>query len=389
VNGHASVANSAALRSAGITEESPDPNGGSFGRSDDGKLNGVLFESAHEVVSHRAPLPTLEEMVEAILLACERMSDFGICCASDMMTGRFDLDRELTAYQIAADRGAKVMTRLYLQWGEVFSRDGGWRDEPLGERIESYVHRRTRVGGIKIFADGAIGSATAAIYGSYSGIAAPGPTISQRAISASTYGSNRGKVSGQLIYSPERLSNMVRVAHDAGFQIAIHSIGDYSTDLVMDAYEALGDCSKHRIEHAMLLSDAQIERMAKLGCFCTMQPEFLMRFRHSYLRQLGEERTSKLERMRSVKDAGIPLSLSSDRPIVGGDPADGIATAIDRPAGFDPSENLTFHEAVDAYTQEASRANLDHRELGELGEGQLAFFRLAQAGRALGPKLAE
>jgi len=162
-----------------------------------------------------------------------------------------------------------------------------------------------------------------------------------------------------LIYSPERLKEMVRIADQAGFSIAIHSIGDYSTDLVMDAFESLPDPRKHRIEHAMLLSDAQIERLGKLGCFCTMQPEFLMRFGHSYLRQLGPVRASKLERFRSVKDAGIPLSLSSDRPIVAGDPRDGVKMAHQRPEAFDSSENLTLEEAIDGYTTRAAEPTND------------------------------
>ena len=128
----------------------------------------------------------------------------------------------------------------------------------------------------------------------------------------------------------------------------------------------------------MIMSDQQIERMARLGCYCTMQPEFLMRFGHSYRRQLGPERTALLERFRSVKDAGIPLSFSSDRPIVQGDPMDGISIATARPEGFDSSENLTCEEAIDAYTIEGARANEDLAEMGGLEPGQLALWRLGE-----------
>ena len=377
VNGHASVANSAALKAAGVDERAGDPDGGSFGRFDDGTVNGVLFESAHETVTHAAPMPTLAEMTDAILLAAERMAEFGIVCASDMMTGRFHLLQELEAYRLAADRGCQVMTRLYLQWGEVFKRDGGWRSDAIRSAVASYgSNPECRIGGIKIFADGAIGSATAAIYGRYSGETAPGPRISRAAKSASDHAPDDREVSGQLIYPPERLNEMVRIAHEAGYQIAIHTIGDYSTDLVMDAYAMLDDPSRHRIEHAMLLSDSQIERMASLRCLCTMQPEFLLRFGHSYRRQLGTERTARLKRFRSVKNAGIPLSFSSDRPIVLGDPLDGIRVATDRPEGFDPSENLSMEEAIDAYTAEAARANGDAALLGGLESGQLAKFTI-------------
>jgi predicted amidohydrolase YtcJ len=374
VNGHASVANSAALKAAGVTEATPDPSGGAFRRDASGRLDGVLLETAHERVTHAAPEPTLEEMVDAILRASEKMHLLGITCASDMMTGRFDLLRELEAYRLAAELGCKVRTRLYLQWSPLFGPKAAERRE-VDALIDQLQADTCRVAGAKIFADGAIGSATAAIYGSYTGQPALGPILSRHARSAAATGPAGSQISGQLIYAPDRLKSMVRVAAEGGYQVAIHSIGDYATDLVMDAYEAVDNPSRHRIEHAMLLSNAQIERMAHLGCFCTMQPEFLMRFGHSYKRQLGPERTLSLNRSRSVVDASIPLSLSSDRPIVGGDPWDGIMTAVNRPDGFDPAESITREEAVLAYTREGARVNEDE-SMGELLPGQLADFQL-------------
>ncbi|MBN9501643.1 MAG: hypothetical protein BGO01_15790 [Armatimonadetes bacterium 55-13] len=377
VNGHASVANSAALQAAGIPEDVENPAGGTFDRDSSSRLSGVLLESAHELVTHKASMPSLDEMVDAILTAGNHMASLGISGASDMMTGRFDLLKELRAYDLAAQRGCRIRTRLYLQWGEVFRKDGNWRSPEVQSAIESYGDKiDCRIAGIKIFADGAIGSATAAIYGHYSGAEPAGHAISHHARDASQHAPEGKFTSGQLIYSPERLKEMVRIADQAGFSIAIHSIGDYSTDLVMDAFESLPDPRKHRIEHAMLLSDAQIERLGKLGCFCTMQPEFLMRFGHSYLRQLGPVRASKLERFRSVKDAGIPLSLSSDRPIVAGDPRDGVKMAHQRPEAFDSSENLTLEEAIDGYTTRAAEPTNDSALMGGLNPGQLAEFRV-------------
>src|SRR4029079_7621465 len=101
------------------------------------------------------------------------------------------------------------------------------------------------------FADGAIGSATAAIYGKFSGQPInPAMIISKRGQKAAVA---EREVDGQLMYEPDRLRSMVRIAHDAGYSIAIHSIGDYSTDLVMQTYEQLDNAKHHRIEHAMIL----------------------------------------------------------------------------------------------------------------------------------------
>lgn len=345
VSGHASVANSATLAAAKVTDETPDPKGGTYVHDATGRLTGVLLERAHEFVTAAAPSPTTEEMVRAIMAAGEAMASYGVTCATDMMTGRYDLARELEAYRLAAERGCAIRTRLCIQWAELF----GPRAKPVDELIKALDGERCRVWGAKIFADGAIGSATAAVYESY---------VSEGGI-------------GQLIYAPEKLKQMVRTAHDAGWRIAIHAIGDRATDLVMDAYEALDEPTRHRIEHAMILSDAQIDRTLRLGIHCTMQPEFLARFGHSYRHHLGPERASKLKRFRSVKDAGIPLSFSSDRPIVAGDPWLACAAASNRPEGYDPAENLTYREALEAYTIMGAVANNDPTPLSV---GQPAEF---------------
>ncbi len=359
-NGHASIANSATLQAAHVNKDTRDPKGGTYVRDPDGTPNGVLLEQAHEMVTAAAATPTPDQMVDAILAAGTKMSEFGIVEATDMMTGRYDLALELEAYRLAAERGCPIRTRLCIQWAALWDRSGNYRahrtsgtyrEGALHELAQALDGDRCAVWGAKIFADGAIGSATAAIHGTFTS----DPTTS-----------------GTLIYTPERLNKMVQIADQAGWRVAIHTIGDRSTDLVMEAYEALDDPTRHRIEHAMLLSDAQIERMARLGSHCTMQPEFLARFGHSYKHHLGIERASKLNRYRSVKDAGIPLSFNSDRPIVSGDPWLGVFAASNRPDGFAAQENVTFEEALRAYSTMGAVANNGPRH--ELLPGDRAEF---------------
>lgn len=355
-NGHASVANSVALERAGIAEDVENPTGGEFVRDESGRLTGVLLERAHEFVTAASPRPTTAEMTSAILVAADRMSSLGITCATDMMTGRWHLMDELDAYQAAAEQGAKIRLRLCIQWATVFG-PRGVGAEALRERIQSMPHAMCDVMGIKIFADGAIGSASAAIYGKFL-----------------TTGGD-----GQLIYAPDKLKSMVLAAHEAGFRLAIHTIGDRSTDLVMDAYEATGDPARHRVEHAMILSDAQIERLAKLGCHVTMQPEFLKRFGHAYQKQLDAPIAKRIKRVRSVLDAGIPLSFSSDRPIVPGNPWDGIEVAVQRPEFFDQAENVDLETAIRLYTKEGASANYEPGSMGEMKEGAWADFQVYES----------
>jgi predicted amidohydrolase YtcJ len=333
VNGHAGVANSVALQIAGVSADTPDPSGGQYRRDETGAPDGVLLERTLEIVSEAAPAPSLDKMVSAIRLASDEMRRVGIYAAADMMTGRFNLERELEAYRLAALE-SNFHYSLYLQWGTVFGRRA--MDPARLEEFKQALRLtgNAQIAGIKIFADGAIASATAAIYGAYEN-AAP------------------AECSGQLIYSPERLMEMITTAAAADYAVAVHAIGDYAVDLVLDGFEATSQPSRHRLEHAMLLSDDQIDRIARVGCHVTMQPEFLHRFGHAYHRQLGAEPASNLKRFRSLLDAGVPLSFSSDRPIVAGDPRDGIRTAVNRP-GFSPTERVTLPEALRMYTADAS-----------------------------------
>lgn len=369
VNGHASVANTAALKAAGVHENTPDPTGGVFVRDAAGRLTGVLLEAAHEHVNASSPAPSFDEMVAAILRAGNSMRDMGIVCATDMMTGFVDFETEFAAYRRAIELGCPVAIRLYVQWKSILSRRGVGLDRYRALEQDD----RLRIAGVKIFADGAIGSATAAIYGSYAPESEAGKGLSARGQSLG--GDGQPDVSGQLIYRPDRLLDMVRTADDAGFPIAIHAIGDYAVDLVMAAYAETSSPRRHRIEHAMLLSDAQIERLARLNCRVTFQPEFLHHFGRTYIRQLGAERAAHLKRARSVLDAGIHLSFSSDRPIVAGNPWTGILAASHRPEGFDPAENVSLAEAVHLYTQAAAEAN-DDADMGKLSPGSRAAFQV-------------
>ncbi|MES1227457.1 MAG: amidohydrolase family protein, partial [Armatimonadota bacterium] len=209
-NGHASVANTAALEAAKVSPDVQDPTGGTYSRDASGRLTGVLLERAHEFVTEAAPAPDLSEMVEAILRSGEAMARDGITSATDMMTGRWNLEQELEAYRLAAEKGCKVRLRLYMQWASVFGRKAIDPDR-LRELHAAMDGDDCRISGVKLFSDGAIGSATAAIYGKY----------------ATTGGD------GQLIYAPSELARRISVADKAGWRIAVHAICDRATDHVL------------------------------------------------------------------------------------------------------------------------------------------------------------
>jgi len=359
VNFHAGVTNSLGLKSAQINPDQIDPEGGRFGRDSSGKLDGTLFELAYNQVLRVIPPPNQADLVNAILTAKNLLTGFGIVAAADMSSVGINLMDILEGFRLAEEADKRVKIRLYLPWKDVFG--------PRGVGLGVLKPYQNLIAGIKLFADGAIGSATAAIYGSYSGIQATGARISARAHPAQQ--ESRQEVSGQLIYQPEKFKLMVQTAHEAGFQIASHAIGDFAIDVVLDAYESTGNASRHRIEHAMLLSDAQIDRIAKSGCAVSMQPEFLLKFGHAYRAQLDAERSFKLNRYRSVHQAGIPLSLSTDRPVVEGNPVESLNLAINRPKGFDPNENLPEDIARTLWTASAAKMCGFGSEIGSLQIG--------------------
>lgn len=344
-SGHAAVANSAALREAGISMSTPDPPGGTIVRDESGAPLGALLENAIDLVYRVVPPPTLTESIDAIHAAARSMRSRGITCATDMATGSRGLSEEVEAYRRAAESGCAIRLRTFVLWGRVFGKHG----EPHFY-IETTPMLRNL--GVKLFADGAVGAGTAAMTEEYA---------------------TGGK--GMLIYEPDDLSERVRVAHEAGHVVAIHSIGDRCTDIVLDALAMTGNAARHRVEHVMVLRDDQVERIRSLGVRVTLQPEFLLRFGHAYLKQLGEQRASRLKRARSLLDAGVSLGFSSDQPIVPGDPWDGIRTAVERPPGFDSGENITVEEAIEVYTCGAARIN-DEPELGSLAPGEWADFQL-------------
>jgi predicted amidohydrolase YtcJ len=360
---HASVSNTAALELAGVGPDKENPKGGEYERDEAGNLTGLALETAHDEMMGALPAPTHDELVSAILAAGESMRQMGIVCAADLMTGRFGLAKELAAYQAAAEQGCAVRLRLYVQYGSIYGRYGMPADDFLDWK-QALDTDAVRISGVKLFADGAIGAQTAAIYGAYAGKALFGEK----------------KTSGICIYPPEELARRVRKAAEDGYQVTVHAIGDYAVDIVMDAMEEADFGVKHRIEHAMLLSDEQIERMKKLGVHCTMQPEFLSHFGEMYRRTLGDKRGSSIKRFRSVAEAGIPLSLSSDRPIVTGNPALTFRNATDRPEGFSKEENLEPVEALRSMTKRAWEA-LGEEGHGVVAEGEPADLLVYEEGR--------
>ena len=372
-NFHAGVANSKALELAQIEKFAKDPPGGKFGRETSGELNGVVFELAFAKVLKASPTPSMHEIAEGLLTACQHLRRLGIAAAVDMSTNGVNPSDIFQAYKMISNKSGSIPVRFYVPWRAMFGYNG-----QLNHELDEFRHL---IAGVKIFCDGAIGSATAAIYGEYSSVATDGAIFSTRAQKASQFETTH--VSGQLIYPPKKLEEMIRIADQHGYPVAVHAIGDYAVDVVMDCFEKISNPGVHRIEHAMILSDQQVNRLARIGCSVSMQPEFLTYFGRTYNRQLGEVRAQKLNRYKTLINARVPLSLSSDRPIIRGNPLDSLSASVQRPSGFAASENITLIEAISGWTSQAATMSGFPDHFGKISVGSPSLLNILKKSQDL------
>jgi len=353
---HGGVANSVALRIAGITRETPDPPGGTIERDAQGEPTGVLLESAVDLVTKHQPPLSHARRVRAVHLAAQAMAEKGITSAADASTGWGDLQGEIAAYAQAVSEGAPLRVTLMIL-ASTLQRDGAWM-HPQDVRTGS---DGVRIGIAKVFSDGALTTRTAA--------------LKEPFVDTGT--------TGMLLHSEEELEEYVMGAHRAGWQIATHAIGDRAIETVlrlyaqaMKAYPRTG--IRHRIEHCMLLDDALVARLRELGVVAVLQPEFVARLGDAYRYGLGEERARRLDRVASLLKAGGSGAFSSDCPGVPGAALDGGRAAILRktPLGvvLGETERVDALTAIRLYTKGSACAVHDEEHTGSLGAGKHADF---------------
>lgn len=348
-NAHALVANSVALECAGIKGDTPDLPQGKIGRDADGHPDGMFFEHAMSLVLDAMPDPTLEDAVVAIDAAQERLLSAGL-------TGVHDVDghpafaalQELRRMESLRLRVVKYVRLAALEGALSAGLRSGFGDDWL------------RFGGLKLFADGALGSRTAALLEPYA---------------------DEPRNSGLLTMTPERLLSVSRQAAEGGLALAIHAIGDRANRLVLDVLETvcpLNPQLRHRIEHVQLLDLQDLPRLARAGIVASMQP---VHAAHDVLmaERYWGARTANAYTWRSLLDAGTVLAFGADSPIEPFDPFLGMYAAVTRRGedapdsdSWHPEQCLTLPEALRAYTWGAAYAAGLEDHLGLLVPGYQA-----------------
>jgi len=317
------VANSAALSLAGVDSDSPDPEGGSFDRDSAGRPNGVLRETAIQAVSAAVAPLVAAPPDSAILRALGDITRMGI----GSVTGIVSVGEPIwCGVRDELDVLCRLAPALPVDVDVLVIASDTHELAEAAEKIRN-TQGRIRFLGWKDFADGSFGGHTAAMHEPFA---------------------DRPDTSGTDRLDPEHAMTMARTSMMLGGSVAIHAIGDRANDRVLDVFEELVDMGaapeRLRVEHASLLTDAAIERMARLGVTASVQPAFLASEGDWLEKRLGEERMSRVYPFRSLLEAGVNVIGGSDAPVELPDPATGIAAAIDRP-GFNPSESLTPDQA--------------------------------------------
>ncbi len=353
LDGHMALANSLALRLAGVTRDTRDPAGGTIVRDASGEPTGILKDNAAEFVFRVVPEASREMNLRAARAALAEAARVGVTTIQDNSA----VDALPTYQQLRAQR--ELTARIYV-----------WRyaAASLAPLLATGVRTGLgdewiRVGALKILSDGSIGSATAALFE---------PFVSNPASR------------GLLLHTPEELQRLIGEADAAGFQLAVHAIGDRANSLVLDAFEraAAADGPRDRrlrIEHAQHVRPADIARFKALGVIASVQPSHCIDDMRFVEKHVGRSRLADAYRWKSFLDAGVALAFGTDWFVEPLDPRLGLYAAVTRefpeggPAGgFQPQEKITLAQALGAYTRGSAYAEFAETQKGTLAPGMLA-----------------
>jgi predicted amidohydrolase YtcJ len=355
VDGHASVGNSAALRAARISTASRSPAGGRIELGANGQPTGLFIDAAASLVNDVVPPTTPAERTRALAEAQRLLLSQGITATADMGTS---LDDWAAMRRGGASGALKLRIMAYASGVEPLTsirRPTGWL---YGDRL--------RMGGVKLYGDGALGSRGAWLKAPYT---------------------DKPDTRGLQFHSDAELQRLAQRAASAGFQLAIHAIGDQANAQVIDTFERLarafpGD-RRWRIEHVQVVDPADIPRLARGSIIASMQPTHQTSDRTMAEARLGPARLTGAYAWKTLLGSDARLAFGSDFPVESPNPFPGLSAAISRqdpngapPGGWRPHERVTLGEAIAGFTRWAAYAGFAEQRIGALDPGKWADFIL-------------
>lgn len=355
IDGHAALANAAALEAAGVNRETPDPEGGEILRDAMGQPTGVLIDAAMGYLNPVVPATDPEELYLDLLAALEECRRLGVTSLHDAGLG----DEEIALLQRARDEG-KLTLRLYVMLS-------GSDEELLqrhfeqGPRIDPWITVRA----VKLYADGALGSRGAALLQPYA---------------------DRPDHVGLTIQNQENLERITTRALRHGFQVATHAIGDRGNRMVLNAYAAAQKAvperrdARLRVEHAQILHPADIPRFRELGVIASMQGNHCTSDMPWVPLRLGPERTPQSAYVwQSLLQSGARLCNGTDAPVESLSPIECFYSSVTRQdaeghpdGGFLPEQRMSRQQALHSYTAGGAYAAFQEESKGQLRPGFLA-----------------
>jgi predicted amidohydrolase YtcJ len=352
LDGHMGVANSLALKLAGITRDTRAPDGGEIVRDASGEPTGLLKDNAMSLILRAVPPPTFDDVLEKARAALRHARELGVTTIQDLTNSGM----ELRAYRTLRERG-ELTARIY----STVSHD-------IAGLVEAGVATGfgddwITIGGIKLFADGSMGSGTAAFFEPYA---------------------DDPDTSGLLLQPPDALEKAMREADAAGFQLVVHAIGDRANAIVIDIVERLAKAHgprdrRPRIEHAQVVRQSDKARMAQAGIIASIQPSHCIDDMRWAEARIGRERCAIAYDFKSFVDAGVRIAFGTDWFVEPLNPMLGLYASVTRqfpdgtpPGGWFPEEKIPLAQAVEYYTLGSAYAQFAEQEKGSITPGKLA-----------------
>lgn len=352
LDGHMSLANTAALKAAGVDRSVKDVEGGTIVRDATGDLTGIFKDNATSIIDSHVPEPSPEQVDNALHAAMKYVASFGVTSVHHMAGHMDALER--------ARKNNNMITRIYAMYPI-----SQW--EALNEKIEREGRgdKWLKIGGLKGFVDGSLGSHTAAFFEPFTD--APSDT-------------------GLWVNTPGQLYTWISSADKAGLQLMVHAIGDRAINTLLNIYERVEQENgskdrRFRIEHAQHIAPQDISRFAALSVIPSMQPYHAIDDGRWAEKVIGPERIKTTYAFKSLFDAGATVAFGSDWFVAPPTPLEGIYAAVTRrtiddqnPEGWVPEQKITVEQALIAYTRNAAYASFDENVKGTLTSGKLADF---------------
>lgn len=358
---HAKLFNTKAMEIGNVKEDIQDPQGGKFERMPDGRLSGVVFETATEIIDPYIISPPQEALVKSIKDTVNDIYKWGLIGFHSM---EYEASKDLLL--LAQEQGSRFRFCWHFQASEL--------DKMISGELSSYEgDEYFKVGGLKLFGDGSLGSRTAAMFDPYP---------------------NQPDNFGILRYRDEDLYYQMEKAAKAGFACTIHAIGDRCVRQVIDCVLRLNENPEYtnlfqRIEHVQSIRLNDIDDLKKSGLFVSLQPVHIANdipMIHESWPNIEHEAYA----FKSILDAGIPYAFGSDVPIESMNPFYGIYSAIQRrykvsASGeqLNPTEIITVKQAIDGYTIGAAESSCSAQIRGKIEKGYLADLIVIEDYRGL------